>query len=260
MRLPPGGAVTGWASLRLGGGGFFDGLDADGVTPLAVPLVLPPGSDIRRGTGYSVARERLGADELAVLQGVRCTTAMRAVFDEARRRESVRDAVVVVDMALAAGLIDLPGLDHYLSSKKGWPGIRRVLAARQLADGRSLSPQETRMRLIWILDAGLPAPRCNWPVADARGSWIGRPDLLCEELAVVGEFDGADHRSRRRHRSDARREDLFRRAGLESFTLVGADLEDVPLVVGRMRAAVLRAAHSGVPRTWRTRRDPGPVA
>ena len=30
------GAVTGWAALRLWGGGYFDGLDRDGRTPLPV--------------------------------------------------------------------------------------------------------------------------------------------------------------------------------------------------------------------------------
>ncbi|WP_457109696.1 hypothetical protein [Marmoricola sp. URHA0025 HA25] len=122
-----------------------------------------------------------------------------------------------------------------------------------------MSPNETRLRLIWRLDAGLPPPRCNWPVADDDGSFIGRPDLLSEDLAVVGEYDGAEHRTRDRHRVDVRRDDLFRRCGLEPFRVVGADLDDVALVVDRIRAAVRRAADSATPRTWRIRRDPGPV-
>jgi hypothetical protein len=62
----------------------------------------------------------------------------------------------------------------------------------------------------------------------------------------------------RRHRVDVRREDLFRRAGLEVFSVVAEDLDDVPLVVDRMHAAVARARQSGVARTWRVKRDPGP--
>jgi hypothetical protein len=136
--------------------------------------------------------------------------------------------------------------------------VRQVVAAARLSDVRSQSPKETVLRMIWHLDAGCPPPRCNWPVADGAGTFIGSPDLLCEELAVVGEYDGAEHRSRRRHRDDARRDDHFRRAGLEPFRIVGEDLADVPLVVDRIRAAVARAAASGIPRTWRTKRVPGP--
>lgn len=255
MRLPEGGAVTGWAALRLAGAGFFDGLAADGRTTLDVPLVLPPGRDIRRAPGFRVTRERLPESETTIVGGTRCTVPLRAVFDEARRAPSVRTAAVVIDMAAVSGLIRLTELDGYLAGKSRWTGVHLVTTA--LADERGLSPRETQMRLIWVLDAGLPRPRCNWPVADGEGRSIGRPDLLCEELAVVGEFDGADHRSRRQHRADVRREDLFRRAGLECFTLVGADLDDVASVVERMHATVERARRSGVPRTWRTRRHPG---
>src|SRR6478672_8889662 len=32
------GVVTGWAALRLLGGGYFDGIDRDGRTRLAIPI------------------------------------------------------------------------------------------------------------------------------------------------------------------------------------------------------------------------------
>jgi hypothetical protein len=51
------------------------------------------------------------------------------------------------------------------------------------------------MRLIWTLDAQLPPPLCNWPLADLARNYLGRPDLLCPELGIYGEFDGADHRT-----------------------------------------------------------------
>lgn len=258
LRLPRGGVVTGWAALRLAGGGIFDGLSADGRTLLDVPLLLPPGIDIRRGPGYQVRRERLEAEETTVLCGVPCTRPLRAVFDEARRRRDARGAVEAIDMTLAAGLVGDAALRTFVMGKAGWPGSRLVAAALPLVDGRSRSPRETALRLVWMLDAGLPRPLCNWPVADASGRPIGTPDLLCEELAVVVEFDGADHRSRSRHRVDVRREDLFRRAGLEHVAFVGADLDDTDLVVDRLHAAVDRARRSGVPRTWRRKRDPAP--
>jgi hypothetical protein len=115
------------------------------------------------------------------------------------------------------------------------------------------------MRLIWMLDARLPRPLCNWPIADASGCWLGSPDLLCPELAVFGEYDGADHRGQRQHRTDVSRDDLFRRTGLEGFGLVGADLHDIPLAVERMHAAVQRAREADRPRTWLLKDNPRPL-
>jgi very-short-patch-repair endonuclease len=91
-------------------------------------------------------------------------------------------------------------------------------------------------------------------VASADGRVIGSPDLLSVEHGVVGEYDGAEHRSRQRQREDVRREEAFRAEGLECFRVVGADLGDRALVVRRIRAAVDRAAAWGRPRTFRVRR------
>lgn len=166
----------------------------------------------------------------------------------------MRQAVVVLDMALAGSLIALDDFAAFVAGRAGWVRVEQVRSALQLADPGSCSPQESVLRLIWELDSGFPRPRCNVAVRHIDGSFVGRPDLLCEELAVVGEYDGAMHRSRDRHRSDVRRTDLFRRCGLETFAVVGADLNNVPLVVDRMRAAVERARLSGLPRHWMTRR------
>jgi hypothetical protein len=258
-RLGGRGAVSGWAALRLHGGGYFDGRGPDGRSALPVPLVVPPGTSLRCAHGIEVHRERLAPTEMTERHGIRCTTPERAAFDAARWAADLRSAVVALDMALAPGVVQLAGLRRHVSAKVGWSGVRVVTRALDLVEPRSRSPEETRLRLIWCLDAGLPAPRCNWPVADASGRFIGSPDLLSEELAVVGEFDGAEHRSRRRQRDDARRDDLFRRVGLESFRVVGADLGDVPLVVDRIHAAASRAAASRAPRMWLIKRDPGPL-
>lgn len=254
QRLPVGGAVTGWAALRLHRGGFFGGFDGDGRTRLGVPLVLPPDAAIRLNPDISVRRERLPDADLTAVYGIPCTTPLRATFDEMRRVKDVRQAVVVLDMALAAGLLTLEAFRTFVGRREGWKGVREVRSALALADPGSLSPQESLLRLIWELDAGYPRPRCNVAVSDLNGSWIGRPDLLSEVLAVVGEYDGAMHRGRDRHRRDVRREDLFRRCGLETFTVVGADLRNVSLVVERMHAAVSRARLAALPRRWMVRR------
>jgi hypothetical protein len=258
QRLPAGGAVSGWAALRLAGGGFFDGLDPEGSTHRAVRLVVPPPNSLREGELVSVGRERLETDEVITLHGVPCTVALRAAFDEARCARDLREAVVAVDMALAAGLFSSREYVDYALASRNWPGARRARAAGLLADPRSLSPGETRMRLVWVLDARLPAPRSNWPIADLDGHRLGKPDLVSDELGVVGEYNGADHRKRARQALDVRREDAFRDAGLECFTVVGADQFDIPLVLDRIKSTCERARASRRTRGWLIARDPGP--
>ena len=251
--------MTGWAALRMYGGGYFEGLGRDGETPLPVRLVVPLGRNLRPWGLTEVERATVGESEIQMMYEVPCTIALRAVFDAARSASNEREAVVVVDMALAAGLISLDAFRAYAFGRRGWPGARRARCAALLADARSLSPQETLMRLIWIIDARLPTPRSNWPVSDLHGRRLGRPDLLCDELAVIGEYDGAEHRRRSRHRSDVARDQGFRDAGLESFVVVGGDIDDRRLVVDRMQAAVARAKQANRPRGWMVARDPGPL-
>ena len=129
----------------------------------------------------------------------------------------------------------------YVGRRNSWTGVPLARKAVALAVDFSRSPQETRVRLIWILDAGLPAPLCNRAVFDLDGNLLGYPDLLDPVAGVIGEYDGADHRSGERHRRDVAREELFRDHGLEYFTVVGADLSDLGLVVARMRRTRERA-------------------
>lgn len=241
VRLPPHGAVTGWAACRLRGAAYFDGLARDGVTAKPVPLVVGENTAIRRDPSVSVSRERLDPAEVSVVQGVPCTKIRRALFDEMREARDEREAVVAMDMVAAAELASIRQMREYIDGRAGWKGVPQVRRALDLADEDSMSPNETRIRLIWVLDAGLPAPVCNQPVFDLRGRLIGTADLLDPVAGVVGEFDGAAHRGARRHRRDVIREDLFRRAGLEYFKVVGLDLNDIDLVVDRMRATRARA-------------------
>jgi hypothetical protein len=234
VRLPSGGGVTGWAACRLRGAAFFDGLDTDGVTRLPVPLAIGPTSLIREDPAVRVSRDSLDGERITLVQGIPCVPVHRAVFDAMRWASDVREATVVIDMAAAAELISVRMMRTYVATRARWRGVPKVRRALDLADEHSMSPGETRMRLVWVLDAGLPSPLCNQPVFDRRGDLIGVADLLDPTAGVVGEYDGAAHRGARRHRRDVLREDRFRRAGLEYFKVVGLDLEEVPMVVERM--------------------------
>jgi hypothetical protein len=104
VRLPQHGAVTGWASARLHGAGFFDGLEPDGRTRLPVPLAIGPAGNIRGDHQVVLSRDRLTEEDVVVRYGVPCTRRERGPFDAARWAPDVRESVVVLDMGAAAEL------------------------------------------------------------------------------------------------------------------------------------------------------------
>jgi hypothetical protein len=239
--LPPGGAITGWAGARWWGAGYFDGLAPDGRTLLPVPLGLGVDGDVRARPGIRLSRDRLPAEEVVTVRGVPCATVERALFDEMRQASDEREATVALDMVAAAELTSINRMRRFTSTKSGWNGRPQVVAALDLADENSWSPAESRLRLVWMIDAELPRPLTNQPVFDLRGRLIGIADLFDPVAGVVGEYDGAAHRRLRRHSLDVRREHEFRRAGLEFFKVVSLDMLDVDLVVDRMLSTRSRA-------------------
>lgn len=242
MLLPPGGAVTGWAACRLHGGNFFDGRLPDGVTEIPVPLSIGLALHRKPHRGVTFHRDRLDDDEIEVLWGIPTTCAERAVFDAMRFQGDVREAVVDIDMASAAQITSISRLDAYADLRERWNGIPLARTALDLADEHSRSPNETRLRLIWRLDAGLPAPLVNQPVWSRQtGKLIGIADLLHLEAGMVGEFDGADHRGAVRHSDDVDREGRFRHHGLEFFRVTGLNLQDRRRVVHRIMSTLSRA-------------------
>lgn len=241
VRLPPGGAVTGWAACRLASANFFDGLLPDGRTERPVPLVVGPRIHRRPVPGVLFLQDRLDADEVRDRFGIPCTNALRALFDEIRLAADLREAVVAMDMMAAAELASVSRMRSYVDARDGWRGVPQVRRALDLADEDSRSPNETRMRLVWVLDAGLPRPLVNRPVFTRDGQLLGYADLFDEEAGMFGEYDGAEHRRASRHARDVRREDLCRRAGLEYFKVTALDLPHRELVVERMLVTRSRA-------------------
>lgn len=188
-----------------------------------------------------IKRDRLEPEEVTLVQGIPCVVPRRAVVDAMRWADGVREAVVAFDMAAAAGLVTLSGLTPYVGTLSRWNGIGQVRRALPHGSDRSRSPAESRLRLIWTLDAGLPDPLVNWPVADRDGRFLAEVDLLDPTDGLVGEYDGADHRTGSRHAKDVWREDRLRRVGLEVVTLTGRDLARPGLAVERIHAARGRA-------------------
>lgn len=146
-----------------------------------------------------------------------------------------------MDMAAAARIMSISRMRSHVATRAGWAGVEQVRAALDLADEDSRSPQETRARLIWVMDARLPRPSVNPPIFDRAGHLLGYPDLLDVEAGLVVEYDGDDHRSSRRHSDDVDREARFRAHGLEVTRLTTRDVGAPARAVTRFHTARSRA-------------------
>lgn len=243
-----GAVVTGWAALRLHGSNLSDGLAGDGSTLLDVQLVGRQSS--RQHEGIRYRRRVTPASLITTKHGIRCTTALQATIDAMCWAADLRESVKWGDIACSAGLVSVAELVLAVHSRRA-RGIEQARAAVKFVTDRSRSPAETAMRLIWVLDAQLPPPLCNWPVLTLAGAWVANPDGLGVQINIYGEFDGRDHRKRKQQATDVDRDTKLQDLGLEGFRIVGQDLLDTGLVVSRMHSAANRAAQSQRPQLWR---------
>ncbi len=243
--------MTGWAALHLAGARWFDGTTAGG-TRLPVPLALGPRGQRRERDGVTFHRQTIEPDDTTVHHGVACLVPERAVLDEMRRTHSVRDAVVVLEMACHAELTSLARFTTYLSAQRGRPEIGLVWEATGLAIEGTESPPEARMHLAWRIDAGFARPLCNPEVFSLDGRFLGRPDLFDPESGTAGEYDGDHHLAVGQRRRDLGREERFRAHGLGYFTVVGGELGEPPRVSPRTRGERRRLRSVGAQRSEAT--------
>lgn len=91
---------------------------------------------------------------------------------------------------------------------RGAIALRRALA---LADSRSMSPQESILRVHLHL-AGLPRPVVNKDVID-KGEWIGCGDLVWPEFLLYVEYDGEHHDDPQQRHQDAQTRNQLNQLG-----------------------------------------------
>lgn len=238
-RVAAAGAVTGWAALRIWGAAFFDGTTNGGPPLLPVPLASPH----HLCTTHASTASRAVVGSVWTVAGVRVVSPWHALHAELLRigaatiGDPTRAMVAAIDMACAAPVTSLHRFGRCLDDRGS--ASRAVRAALELATEHAASPPEVGMRLTWTLDAGWPQPLVNRDVFALDGGFLGRPDLLDPETGVFGEYDGAHHRDRERHRSDVARLDRLQQHGLEGFVIVAGDGAEVQL--DRMADARMRA-------------------
>lgn len=239
-RLPVGTAIGGWGAAWMLGVEQCDGLDTDGRTELDVALVVGPARQIRPFSGHAMWYDRLPAEDVVFVGEVPVTTAPRTCFDGMRRARDLVEAVVFADQMLHAELVTLAEMREYVAAHPGWRGVPQARRALGLADPMALNAWETRLRMVWVLDAGLPKPLCNRPVFDLYGCLLGYPDILDPDAATVGEFDGAGHRELDEHTGDNAREERFEDHGLVVTRATSVDIGRRQALAQRMQRAHAR--------------------
>lgn len=256
--LPPGAAVTGWASLRWHGGNHFDGLGPR-MEQLPVSVALPLDRDVRSHPSLDKLRSPLGIAEIVELHNVWVTEPNRALFDLMARSPDRRAAAVHGSVACSAGLVSLPEFKEYVGGRRCIAGIVKVRKALKYVDDRVRSPREAELLLVWCLEAGLSRPLMNWPVYDSDGTYLGAADGLSPELALYGEYDSSDHGPNEVGDIDAERDSRFRAVGLTGFRIGKSVFKDPRRRVERILAAARAAEQSRIPRTFVLGADPEPV-
>ena len=220
------GAVTGWAALRWRGASFFDGTEVSGRRcryRWCVGL-----AKIREDDRIQLSQAQLAPTERTSCGGIWVATVQRALFDVMRWCDNVRDAVVCMDMAAAAGLISVRLMSRYVELRPAWTGVPLVREALALAIDDRRSPPGTRMGLIWELDALLPRPVFNQPLFftwtercwDTPICSTSRREWWASTTARITAQRATSH-------GRASVSSAYRDHGLEYFTVVGGDISDL---------------------------------
>jgi very-short-patch-repair endonuclease len=170
----------------------------------------------------------------------RRTRPVRTALDLARWAPDLTEAVVALDMLLACLALRPGRLAEVAARQPPGRGRAQVQRAVALADARSESPQESRLRMA-LVRVGLPDPEPQYTVRHG-GRFIARVDLAYPAYKIAIEYDGRWHDAPERFGRDRRRLSALAAAGWRVILVTAADLHYPERVVATVRAAMLAAA------------------
>jgi hypothetical protein len=132
-------------------------------------------------------------------------------------------------------------LDRAVRHHARRPGIRRLRRAFESVRYGSLSPQETRLRLLMV-GAGLPEPELNYRVLQ-QGRSVAMVDLAYPDRRIAIEYLGDIHRTDRTvFREDVARRERLIACGWDVVFLTADDLKPpVPRALLTIRRALARS-------------------
>ena len=210
--------------------------------------ITVPSSGGRARPGLPVHRtRRLGPDEVAVIDGIPCTSWARTVVDASSvlGRNAMR---AVLRESEVLGLFDLHALTAALAGARGRRGVATLAALIQTAATESAMTRSVLEDSFLELCAvhGLPRPEVNVRVHGHEVDFLFRPARL------VVETDGhAFHRSRDAFELDRRRDARLMLAGYRVLRLTWSQVEregaDVARTLRRLGVSI-RPCYAGCSR------------
>ncbi len=219
--VPEGWVVTDESAGWLAGAGMILRPGAHLAAPPLTAFGTGDHDRLRNELVHSGTRA-LRTRDMTRVHGVLTTTPLRTALDLGRLRHRDR-AIAALDELIGLGAFDLEDLRAELPRFRGMRGVRQLRALVPFADGRSESPGESILRLRFS-DAGLPIPEPQRDIFDAGGRFLGRADLLLEELRLIAEYDGERWHGEEQAAHDSARRRAMRDAGYEVLVLKRGNL------------------------------------
>ena len=157
-------------------------------------------------------RAPLPDEDLVEIGGLLVTNPLRTAYDlvrgfdlrEGSKPYDVVEAVVAADAFLHAGLIT-PDLLTEFQKDRRWPNGLRLARVLELADAGAESPMESRLRMVLVIDAGLPRPETQYAVPYGEDGKELRVDIAYPGPHLGVEYSGAWHAEGERPRLDQHR-------------------------------------------------------
>lgn len=154
------------------------------------------------------------------------------------------DVVACMDWLVRHGHLDLRRLLRLTVVDPWRPGVVATRSCVGLVDARSASPQESRTRVL-LRSAGLPPGEPNLDV-EVDGQFLGRGDLVHEDLRLVVEYEGRQHaEDPRQFQHDIERYARFRRHGWEYVQVTAGMLAAPRTLVTHVHDAMCRRGYAG---------------
>jgi hypothetical protein len=208
--VTPGSVFCDRTAAWIHGVDVFDYRELEILPPLEV-VVLSERHRVER-RGCAGGERDLAPFDVVNLGDVRVTTPLRTALDLGCSLPR-GTAISALDMFMRLHGVTRSMLHLSLPRYRGRRGVVQLRELVELADPRSESPGESRVRLA-IHDADIPAPEPQWWVFE-REVAIYRLDLAYPKHRVVVEYDGEEFHDRTEEQrlNDEERRDWLRRRG-----------------------------------------------
>ncbi len=230
LLIHPDSAITGVSAAWLWGARFASIDDP-------VDVVATPGHRLGVVKKIRTRTSPIPDADVASVAEIRVTTPLRTAWELALRLKPV-DAVAYCDALAARGRIHPTGLGEYLRAHAGQHGCRIVGRIFDMVDGRSESPQESRLR-VHLAIAGLPPPVPQYEIR-VQGEFVARVDLAWPALKVAVEYDGLWHADADQMIRDRDRLNQLQAAGWYVHHVTARDMTNIPRTVEMIRKVLLQ--------------------